>query len=373
MDGKGVSRVPADGEIRQLLDWRPELGVVSVYVAIDPGDRGEPWRVALREGLERIVEAEADKHHRGPALAATVQRIEDSFQLEIGIGGRCKVGFCEVAPKEGREIWLTTQIHRDETQVVDRDRPYVTPLLELIEHGSPVGVAAVSAERVRLYEWALGDLSELEDWEAVLFMPDWRERKAQSSPDPARIQGPSASGHDQFNQRLDANRERFLEQVGGLVAERADGRSWRRVLAFGEPHLVDRLRDGTSNRIEVELAEPVDLISENDHGRLLERIDAAVQAVNRSRELELVKTAVDSALAPAGRGAVGIHDIETSLQEGRVRHLLFDAGTRQRDVLETKDRLVEQALRTSAEVTPVQGEAAEVLRGHGGVAALLRY
>jgi stalled ribosome rescue protein Dom34 len=35
--------------------------------------------------------------------------------------------------------------------------------------------------------------------------------------------------------------------------------------------------------------------------------------------------------------------------------------------------MVEQALRTSASVTPVEGEAAEVLREHGGVAALLRY
>jgi len=38
-----------------------------------------------------------------------------------------------------------------------------------------------------------------------------------------------------------------------------------------------------------------------------------------------------------------------------------------------RNHLVEHALRTNADVTPVEGQAAEVLREHGGVAALLRY
>jgi hypothetical protein len=35
--------------------------------------------------------------------------------------------------------------------------------------------------------------------------------------------------------------------------------------------------------------------------------------------------------------------------------------------------MIELALRTSADVTPVGGEGAETLDEHGGVAALLRY
>jgi hypothetical protein len=35
--------------------------------------------------------------------------------------------------------------------------------------------------------------------------------------------------------------------------------------------------------------------------------------------------------------------------------------------------LVEKAIRTGATVTPVEGEAAERLAEHGGVAAILRY
>jgi peptide subunit release factor 1 (eRF1) len=369
----GAMRAPDERTIRTLLDWRPERGVISAYVAIDPADRGEPWRVELRKQLDAVVEAEQDKHGRRPALQATVERIKAHFPEVEPPSGRCHIGFCEVAEKDGRDIWMAVQMHRDETEVVDRDHPYLTPLLELLDEGAPVGVLAVSAERVRLYEWALGSLSDVQDWEAVLFMPDWRERKAQSSPDPARVQGPSSSGHDQFDQRLDANRERFLEQVGGLVGQEADARRWRRVLTFGDAHQVDEVRQGVKDRVPVELADDADLISENDRGSLLERVEAAVRRDNRRREVELVGAAIDAANTPNGRGATGLAEIEQSLTQGRVRHLLFDAESSERDVLELEDDLVEAALRTSAEVTPVEGEAAEMLRDHGGVAALLRY
>src|SRR5690349_198940 len=369
----GAARLPNERTIQTLLDWRPGLGVLSVYVAIDPGDRSEPWRVALREELEALIAAEGDKHRRRPALAATAERIRKHFPEEVPPSGRFQIGFCEVAQRDGRDVWMAAQMHREETEVFDRDRPHLTPLLELIDEGAPVGVVAVSAERVRLYEWALGSLTDVEDWEAVLFMPDWRERKAQSSPDPARVQGASSSGHDQFEQRLDANRRRFLEQVGGLVAERARERRWRRAFAFGDAHQVERVREGTRGQIDVQLADSANVISENDHGRLLDRVDHAVAEAIRRRALELVKSAIDASNTPSGRGAVWINEIERSLTEGRVRHLVVDAESPAPDLSQVEDQLVEQALRTSAEVTPVEGEAAEVLREHGGVAALLRY
>jgi hypothetical protein len=374
MDGLGDLRSLNDGAIEQLLDWRPEHGVISVYLVIDPGDRRDSWRTALKDLLNEIVAAEWDPSgRRRVPLAATAERIQEHFLDEVPPFERLQIGFCEVAEKEGQDVWMSAQMKRDETEVVDLDHPHVIPLLGLLDEGAPVGMAAVSAERVRLYEWALGKLTDLEDWEAVLFMPAWRERKAQSSPDPARVHGPSASGRDRFDQRLDANRERFLEHVGELVAEQSVGRRWRRVLAFGAAHQVGQLQQGMRGKAELDLADEVDLVTETDHGRLLERVEAAVERHNRHRELALVRAAVEAALTPAGRGATGLNEIEQSLTEGRVRHLLFDAQSRRRDLVQMEEHLVDQALRTSAEVTPVEGEAAEMLREHGGVAALLRY
>ena len=98
----------------------------------------------------------------------------------------------------------------------------MAPLLDLCGHGAGRAVALLSSERVRLLRCAEGALEELEDWELSITSLDWRERKSQSTNNPARAQGVSSSGHDQFGERLDHNRQRFLAECGGLVAQRLE-------------------------------------------------------------------------------------------------------------------------------------------------------
>ena len=43
------------------------------------------------------------------------------------------------------------------------------------------------------------------------------------------------------------------------------------------------------------------------------------------------------------------------------------------ELADSEDEVIERALRTSAKVTPVEDAAAETLREHGGIAAILRY
>ena len=62
---------PTGVAIDELLDWRPEFGVITVCVEIDPGDRGEGWKIELRKQLKSAVEAGDDGHDRGRALSAT--------------------------------------------------------------------------------------------------------------------------------------------------------------------------------------------------------------------------------------------------------------------------------------------------------------
>ena len=114
------------------------------------------------------------------------------------------------------------------------------------------------------------------------------------------------------------------------------------------------------------------MISE-PRGQLLERVNSAVAAANRRRELELIETAVESAQTPGGHGTLGLIDVQRSLNEGRVEHLIFDADTQDPELADVEDEVVERALRTSAKVTPVEDPAAERIREHGGIAAILRY
>jgi hypothetical protein len=370
---ESAAALPAGVAIDELLDWRPEFGVLTVCVGIDPADRGEGWLIELRNQLRGAVEPADDGHDRGRGLRAATQRVLDRFDVEELPSGRCQIGFCEASDdRRARDIWSGAQMDGFRTSASYGDRARLTPLLKLLDEGAPIGAVAVSAERIHLYEWKLGSLELVHDWEAEMYSLDWRERKAAKPSDMARTQGAASSGRDQYDQRLEHNRARFLEETGRLTADEARNRSWRRVIGFGDPEHVREFDEGAEKGTDVELAEAVDVVPE-ERGKLLERVNAAVAEENRRRQLSLIERAVEGARTPGGHGALGLIDVQRSLNEGRVELLLFDADTQDSELADLEDEIVERAIRTSAMITPVEREAAEVLREHGGVAAVLRY
>src|SRR5437764_6787302 len=161
--------------LKQLSEWQPPHGVLSVYVDVDPADRGRAWRIALRDRLRELTEA-ASPHDERRAFEAVAERVLERFP-EHGVPpqGRGHVGFIEVARKPS-EVWRSMQAAPRRVEVVHGARPYLRPLVEMFDEGPYVGVVLVSAERVRLLEWSLGATRELDDWEIVLWSRDWRER-----------------------------------------------------------------------------------------------------------------------------------------------------------------------------------------------------
>jgi hypothetical protein len=372
-------------ELAELIRWQPQAGVLSIYLEVDPADRGEGWRIELRNGLAEAIE-QAEEAPLRRALQVTAERMAGRLGEEGYRGeGRARVGFVEVAPKPGHEIWRILHLAPRRTEIRHAERPYLRPLLEILDDGAPRGVAVLSAERIRLLQWSLGLIEELEDWGIELFSLDWRERKAQRVSDPARAQWTAASGRDQFAQRLDANRERFLRHVGELVGGRAGRRPWRELLAIGGAEVCRHFADGLGEAVELHRVEG-DLIAERP-GQIKARVEEALEVLNRSRELALVERALAAAHAEAANGALGPQETLEALAQGRVAHLLIDtardyegaplelglAYEASDEQLPLAERMIELALNTSAAVTPVEGAAAERLGEHGGVAALLRY
>jgi Bacterial archaeo-eukaryotic release factor family 10 len=377
-------RAPSQEALSQLLRWEPPHGVVSVYVDLQPADRGEGWRIELRNGLGAALERvrERDGREARRELEATAKRILDRFPPEAGHPeGRTQIGFVEVASKPGREEWFAVQMRSSPVRVVHDARPVVRPLVTMLDDGAPRGVAAVSAERVRLLRWALGTIEELEDWGLEIFSLDWRERKAQRAGDPARVQGAKASGRDQFDQRLEANREHFLRQAGRLATQRVQALDCDELLVLGDAEHVREFADGAGDGVEVRQVDGHNVISARPH-EIAERLEELLGELNRSRELELVRRVKDEAHGGT-RGAVGVQETLEALEQGRVAHLVFDASledggepgvlTGEDGGLRLAERLIELALTTGARVTPVEGEAAEALAEAEGVAGLLRY
>jgi hypothetical protein len=370
--------------LEQIVAWRPEHGVISAYFDIDRGDRGDAWRVQLKNGLREL--SEPDDHEGKLAVRETVARILERFDPDNDPpSGRAQVGFVEVAREQGTEDWTSLQISSRETVVQHGPRPLLRPLIDLINRGRAHPVLAVSAERVRGWLWHRGQLEPESAWDAELAIYPGRERKAPAMSDPARGQATSSSGRDQFGQRLEDNRKRFLEDFARALNE--DGRvRGSQLIAIGEAPYLDEFIDGLPASVEARKLEGPDVINEPE-AAIAELVGPEIERALDEREADLVRTVIDTTMS-GGRGAAGINETSEALAEGRVEHLLiaFDGeisldeltppareSVEDADKLGAAELMIELALRTSADVTPVTGDAGEALREHGGAAALLRY
>ncbi|HKB51252.1 MAG TPA: VLRF1 family aeRF1-type release factor [Solirubrobacterales bacterium] len=360
---------PTLADARELSDWRPPMGVISIYLGFDPADRSAAWRIELRNGINRALElAEDGEHERKVAMRETAKRLLHRFNdEEVRPPPRGEAGFVEVSRGEGKERWWGTGVAPVLPAVAHADQPLVTELVDLCQRGEGCGVALLSAERVRLLGCAEGTLEEIEEWELTILSRAWRERKAESSPDPARIQGVSSSGHDQYAERLEHNRHRFLVECGRLAGERLRERGFGDVLAFGPRPDAEAFWKGLgSTQLRRELGGEQDLIS-MPRGELIDEVAAAIARSRTRRDRAFVERALEEALG-GSRGGSGVQETLAALKERRVEHLAFDPA-----IGDPAEALVRGALAGDAEITIARDGVAELLAPAEGVAAILRY
>jgi len=361
---------PSLQEACEASEWRPELGVLSVYLGFDPADRAGAWRTELRNGLEAILDAHREaEHDRRVALRATAKRILERFEDgDLRPPPRGEIGFVEVAEKERGERWWGTGTAPVADACVEfAPEPVVAPLLALCCRGAARGVALLSSERVRLLRCAEGALEELDDWELSVTSLDWRERKAQSATNPARARGVSSSGHDHYGERLEHNRQRFLHECGGLASRALEENGLAQVVVFGPAKDVEAFDAGLGSAgAKPALGGEIDLIS-TPTGKLSEVVAEAIERLDGERERAVVARAMGEAKG-GSRGSAGLQETREALREGRVDHLVFDAG-----IDADAEGLIRAALAGSAEVTIVRDELAAPLAEAEGVAAILRY
>jgi hypothetical protein len=365
----------------ELLAWRPANGVLSVYARIEPGDRGEGWRIEIGNAIAGALAAGAADRETGKALEATAERLRRGLR-ESAHGGepRGLVGFVEVAPQVGEERWYALRTPPPRTEAVYGPLAHIHPLLEILDDAAPLGLAVISSERVRLLDWRLGAIEELHDWELEYFGEGWRERKAPRPRDPARGEGVSAAGRDRFERRLESNRERFAAQTGALTAIESRRRGWRQAVAYGDERYFRHFSRGFGDPQRLRHLDRADLIGESAAALEL-RIETLLPELNRDRERALIERIKGGAFGQA-RSSLGLQETLQALEEGRVEQLVYDADRdygrspgepEQLGELPLIERMVELALSTGARVIPIEGESAEALEEQDGVIALLRY
>jgi hypothetical protein len=383
-------------EISRLRD---PYGVLSVYADADPRERlgrRPAWVVAVQNGLDAIrerVKLDGDRS-RWTALLRRLEQLEPelSVLMDPRQPGRGRALFAAVDGGDVHRVALQMPIS---TRVVLGDVADLTPLLVALDRGRPAGLVVVSQASVDVLEQELGSVAEVESIPIEPDISEWRELRGPTAPSPATAQH-TAAQRDRFEHRVEEHRARLLDGAAGRLAQVVSRRRWDRVVVAGDRRLAQPLADAAARSgADVSVVERT--LTTASPAEVADALAPELESANVRRESRLVSRALDAALS-GGPGALGLGDVLTALEDGRVDHLLFDqareyAGRRAPDgrlvpegevppglaaeALEPEPalagRMIERALAIDARVTPLSAAGAEPLAGHQGIAALLRW
>ena len=382
---------PSPALLKELATAEPGGGVLSAHLRTDPRDPANTnhqpaWHIALRNGLREIEAAleAADDRDARLAFRELSERIDlEVPDMEPAERGRSLSVFATPGGELDVRVTLQLPLLRD-TVRWDR-RPFISPLVDVIDHGRSTGLVLVDSDDLVLLHWEAGRIDEPEGARYRLELGDWVGRDTSRGKDTVSGGGKHVSHGEHFEQRVDDHKRRFLHDAAGKVAARLDELGWHRLLvatAPGTESFVEALPQQTRERVVA----TVDAhLTGATHGELSEHVDGPLEDAWR-REVEATVEAARGASAAGGHGATGAAEVLDALVQGRVAHLVYDpaleipassVGPQVAAVLGEVpeqlivERAVEHAVETDAGVSAISDH--DGLTEAGGIAAVLRF
>jgi Bacterial archaeo-eukaryotic release factor family 10 len=387
--------------LRSLASMTDEVGILSIYVTLDPHYRVEvgvrpPWELRMRHRLGQLPDQlkEHGPREHWKALTRRLDALQPELTRLLGptVTGQGRALFAGVASGEVRTVAL--QVPLMDRTVLEPD-PYLRPLLAAWSTAGPAGAVSVSADEVRVVDLRFG-LTEVVGTIRYEGGVEQRELKGPAPTGGGYFQR-GAPQHDLFARREDDKLARHLRTVGPRLAGFVTDREWSYLALTGDAPLVQALRDGLPAQLPAEVVTLDHPVNSLPPAKLAATVAPALDEARRRRHRELAEQARDRAMS-ANAGACGLSETLGALQEGRVAHLLLDAGrqwsgSRADDGILVPDgevppgsdaaalrpephlgeRMIELAFRDSARVTMLAPEAAAPLADADGIGALLRW
>jgi peptide subunit release factor 1 (eRF1) len=377
-----------ENRLRELARIRPgDARVLSVFLNLDPSEFAAPPARAteissvIDDASRRVRESDGLSHDAKKALLEDVKRA-DAFLRDFSPKGAHGLALFACGPADLFEaIRLPRPI---ETRAVIDDSPFVEPLVHSVAAADAWLVVLVNRQVGRILR---GDGEQLEELDVI--EDDVHGQHSQGGWSQARYQ-----------RSVDEDVQDHLKKVADAVFVHFKQRSFQHVLLGGPAETLTDFEGKLHAYVQEKLAGRIDVDVENTPPDGVR--DAArpkIEELGRASEREALDL-VREGVSKRSRGAAGIDAVLAALNERRVEKLLLspnftvpgcscpqcgsvysqNGGKCPADgaELDCRDDVVESAvhlaLEQSAGVLVVRAEdhAAE-LRGHGGIAAVLRF
>jgi peptide subunit release factor 1 (eRF1) len=292
-------------DLRELLEYKAEQPVLSVYLNTDPSDgSADAYKLRLRSMLKEVE------------LKKDVSTVERYFDHEFDWSGKSTAVFCCEPEGFFRAFSFEVPV-RDRVRI--NNRPYVKPLADLLDSYGGYGVAVVDKQGARLFYFHMGELREQIGTmgEAV------RHTKRGGGSQYLGRRGGSAGQTDYVEEVADRNMKDSADFAAHFFAEN----NVRRVLIGGTEDNIAPFRSHLPKSWQSLVIGTFPMSMNAGEPEIMQRAFEIGQKAERLREARLVEAAVTGAAKGRG-GVVQLDDTLGAVHEGRVQTLLVKEGFR---------------------------------------------
>jgi peptide chain release factor subunit 1 len=360
--------------LRELLGYKPESRVLSVYLNTDPSEgSADVYRKKLRSMLKDI------------SLILDVQAVDDYISREYDWSGRSVAVFSCAADNFLRAYSLAIAVRN---QVVVSERPYVKTLASLLDYYGGYGVVLVDKQGARLFSFHLGELKEQE---GVLGDNIRRTKRGGASAKPGMRGG--MAGQTRYEDEVAS---RNIRAVADFASHFFSENNVRRVLVGGTEENIASLRNCLAKSWQSLIVGgfPMSMTASND-----EVLEKALQ-IGRQTEFRREEVLLDKLITGAAKekkGVLGLDETLVAVHDGRVLSLVIQDGYRAtgyqcmgcgyltsiempacqfcgskfNDIPDAIETAIHEVMKTGGDVEVLQHQ--HKAGGFEGIGALLRY
>ncbi|WP_096201764.1 VLRF1 family aeRF1-type release factor [Bacillus sp. FJAT-45350] len=249
-------------ELKQLRNFECERGVLSIYLNTSQSihnKRKSEWRIRLKNGMKKLEEyimASGDEEEL-KAFKKIKGKVNNVFRDKQTQLQNSVVIFASLKD----ELLLVKHLQLDvENSFHWEKKPVLHQLEELAERYPKTGILLVQKQDVIALNVSLGELQGEYQYTWNLEEEDWRKKEGIAASE--RIAS-SANHRDEFEQRVEANFQRWMKSLAPKIDEQAKHNSWKGVYIVGQPEMTKTIEKYLRTKIIKSI--PKNLYSKKSH------------------------------------------------------------------------------------------------------------
>lgn len=247
-------------ELKEMEFEKPKK-VFTMYLNTDrssPEQQKGEWKIHLKNGLRRlqqyIEESGADDELK------QFKTIKEKVENEIYGNERDLLRGVILFATADEEIWFVERLPIPvETAFYWETAPAISQLKSLESHYPYMGILLIQKNEAAILETEMGMLEDKSHYTLDLDTDAWREHQGPQGDDL------TVGGHqqDQFEERVEANRQRWFKNLASKVEKKARNRNWEQLYLVGEKEEVEGLKTNFNKKIDKTI--PRNLLNRDPH------------------------------------------------------------------------------------------------------------